>query len=985
MRQLLIICLFGIITTSNIVTSRQIIREEHTDSSRDVSSSEQQYMVDHFESTRLSRNRTKFRPSPELRGENVQQKNSNNKFSNSLVNNKTFISTDSNKNNNKLNDSRHSSNIKLTTYRPKFHSILARTRTTSSTTISPIVKELDSFSKQIVKRKKPDDSQEAGNEWTGRVNGLNDYDDDEADPDFLPLSAGNGKEKGETPANDDDSKKTLSDQVKEGKYGLIQNELFQEIPKRPGVISYKTNPETKKDNKDTLGGLQQEDIWLAENSLLVLKGGDLNTKQNDEPWIPIDGYKAEKRPIKIPSNPKVPPPFPVQLDEDGPVQFLGNNPFPVFNPFTNESINLLAPNGLPQAEPYFKNFPFPLPPPENLTNTFIPPPLLDSLVNPNKTFINPFINFPPPPFGPPFDPSNMTEFDEDDPSLYYPPPYSFVYKSNYSNLVPPGPLVPGIVLPPPPNFFTRLNDSKPKPPGKTTQDVITRLQKINGRTKLYTTTLRPTLPSSGKTSTGRTVLKPKQPQISVEISKAKVRGPIEPIKDFDRFNYVKPTGTPIQQSTTTTLKPTTVYYNYFEAKEPSSTTKRPKTNGRPMTYKEIVRKPSYESSTTTKKPHLKNTYLPSNDYDKYVYITPKPEIRNNGRPTTENYDYVPISNIQFLPSKQSQLQSFEREIETIKQTLRYYKTTTPSPRITSSTSRPVYEYSFETRNNNDYGFKPIIPNYAGYYQEPVTDAPQYYPSTTVLSPYVKHKKPKGGRGHTITQTLYDSSSDATTEYPVYPSTRAPYYVPKYHHSSSTQNPHAAAIVSIEKQILRELIPQTGAIPHSNFNSNNNNQQSSRFNQYYQPQQQQQQQQPQQIYYDARKPLERVVIGNQTYIVYRIKSPSPRPFQAQNPSYNTNQQRPRPSAPLRQHSQQYQQFREPTNGHQQPITLDSDINVNYRHPLPPINPDSEFIPSYNPGIVQNTGSSSNYQRDPNLIQYKLPGDQAHVYFLPPNKR
>lgn len=955
---------------------------------------------------------SKLPPSSQKDGTDASQDNvhqSSNKFSNSLVNktSNTLISTDRSKSSDSLYNNRHSSNFKLTTYRPPF-SGLVRTRGITSTTSRPN-KESELFSKQKAKRKRPDYELEEEDEWAGKENTLNDYDDDEADPDFLPLSAGNGKESSAGDGKDDDSKKTLSDQVKEGKYGLIQNELFQETPKRPGVISYATNSETSSDNKNTLGGLNQEDIWLAENSLLILKGGGLNTKTDDEPWIPIDGYKAEKRPIKIPTNPKVPPPFPVQLDEGGPVQFLGKNPFPVFNPFTNESINLLAPNGLPSSEPYFKNFPFPLPPPENLTNTFIPPPLLHSLVNPNQTFINPFINFPPPAFGPPFgpnfDPNNVTEFDEDDPSLYYPPPYSFVYKSNYTNLVPPGPLVPGIVLPPPPNFFTRLNDTKPKPPGKTTQDVITRLQKINGRTKLYTTTLRPTL-SSGKASTGRTVLKAKP--VSVEVTKAKVRGPIEPIKDFERFNYIKPTSTPIQHSTTTTLKPTTVYYNYFEAKEPSTTTRRPKTNGRPMSYKEIVRKPgSYEtstSSTTTKKPVVANTYLPvnSHDFDKFVYITPKPEIRNNGRPTTENYDFVPISNIQFLPSKQSQIKSFEDEIETIKQTLKFYKTTTPSPRVTSSTSRPVYEYSFGTQNNNDnYGFRPMIPNYNGYYHDAVTDAPKYYPSTTVLSPYnsAKPKKPKAGRGHTITHTLYDSHSDATTEYPVYPSTRVPYYVPKYHQSSTPQTPNAA-IVSIEKQILRELIPQTGAIPHSNFNSNSNNQQqSSRFKQYYQQPQYQQPQQPQQqyhrpqqddlsqqIYYDARKPLERVVIGNQTYIVYRVKGgPSSRPFQAQGPSYNNQQNRQRPHAPLRQHSQLHQQYREPTNGHQQPITLDSDINVNYRHPLPKINPDSEFIPSYNPDLIQNGPNSGKYQRDPQLIQYKLPGDQAHVYFLPPVKR
>lgn len=798
--------------------------------------------------------------------------------------------------------------------------------------------------------------------------------DDEADPDFLPSSAGNGKEKSESSANDgkdDDSKKTLSDQVKEGKYGLIQNELFQEKPKRPGILSYATNSETSNDNKDTLGGLSQDDIWLAENSLLVLRGGDLNTKAHDEPWVPIDGYKSSKRPVKIPSNPKVPPPFPVQLEEDGPIQFLGNNPFPVFNPFTNESINLLSPKGYPQAEPYFQNFPFPLPPPENLTNTFIPPPLLHSLVNPNQTFVNPFLHFPPPPFGPPgppFDPNNTTEFDEDDPSLYYPPPYSFVYDSNYTNPVAPGPLVPGIVLPPPPNYFSRLNDSISKQPGKTTQDVITRLQNINGRTKLYATTTKPTIsPERYRTTTGRTVLKITKP-VSVEISKAKVKGPFEPIKEFERHNFVIPTSTTVQQSTTTTLKPTTVYYNYFEAKEPSTTTtKRPKTLSRPMSYKEIVRKPPNYESTSAKPPV--NTYLPvaNFDYDKYVYITPKPEIHVNGRPSTENYDYIPISNIQLLPSKQSQLKSFEEEIETIKQTLRYYKTTTGAPLRSGndgiSTSRPVYEYSFDSQNTNkDYGFRPMVPNYQGYQYDASTEAPVYYHSTTLHPTHINNnnfrpKKQKASRGKPITQMHFDSTQDSTTEYPVYPSTRVPYYVPKYNNQGTTPQNPSAAIVSIEKQILRELIPQTGAIPQSNFNHN------PRLNPYLQNSPSSG---PHEYYQIRQKPLERIVIGNQTYIVYRIKSPRPsnifnqRPIRP--PVTNSHIRQPQ------QHSQQQQQ-------HEQPITLDSDINVNYRHPLPVINPESEYVPNYN------TGSNGRY-RDPHLIQYRLPGDQAQVYFIPP---
>lgn len=651
---------------------------------------------------------------------------------------------------------------------------------------------------------------------------------DEAVPDFLPLSAGNGKEQ---PEEKDEKEKTLSDQVKEGKYGLIQNELFQDRPKRPGILSYDTNPETANDNRDNLGGLNQDDIWLAENSLLVLKGGDLNSPANDEPWQPIDGYKAGKRPVKIPPNPKVPPPFPVQLDEDGPVEFLGKNPFPIFNPFTNESINLFSPDGLPKAEPFFHPFQ-----PGNIT--FIPPPLLHSLVNTNQSFINPFLNnfLPPPPL---FDPNNTTEIDEDDPSLYYPPPYSFEYDSNYTNPVPPGPLVPGIVLPPPPNYFSRLNDTK-KP---LSQDVITRLQKI-GRTKLYTTTsTKPTKPTS------RTLLKITP---TVEITKAKVRPLV----------------------TTTTLKPTTVYYNYYEAKEPTPTPRKRVT--RPTTMQ--------PPSSTTVRPTLPHTYLPAKqfNYDKYLYITPKPEVVNNGRPD----DY----NIQLLPSRQSQIKSFEHEIETIKQTLRYYKTTTPVPRQT--TSKAVYEYSFDNSGNNDY-FRPIIPpNYS-------SERPTYY---------------KKGRGY------YDSSPDSTTEYPA-----APYYVPKYYEpEQTTQSP---TYISIQKQILRELIPQTGgAIPQA-------------VPQPFRPR-----------YVEQRKPLERVQIGNQTYIVYRIRTPS----------------RPTPFRERLRYPQQQQQMQVP---------LDSDININYKYPPPQLNPDSEFVPAYN----------TRYKASPSLIQYKLPGDQAHVFFLPPIKK
>lgn len=190
-------------------------------------------------------------------------------------------------------------------------------------------------------------------------------------------------------ANDDE--KTLAEQIFEGKYGLIHKELFNDIPSRPGILSYNINPEVPKDNINNLGGLNSDDIWLAENHLLVLRGGNFSDKKVK--WSYIDDYIAPTRQVKIPENPKIPPPFPIQLEDNGPIDFItvnGSTWNPIFPPLF--------------------------------------PPIQD------QSSLN-------------------TTFDEDDQSLYYPPKYDFVYAQENSTRVPPGPLVPGIVLPPPPNFF----------------------------------------------------------------------------------------------------------------------------------------------------------------------------------------------------------------------------------------------------------------------------------------------------------------------------------------------------------------------------------------------------------------------------------------------------------------------------------------------------------------------------------------------------
>ena len=331
---------------------------------------------------------------------------------------------------------------------------------------------------------------------------------------------------------DDEDKKTLSQQIADGKYGLIEKEIYATTPKRPGIISYASNPEVPRDTAKNLGGLEPEEIWLAENHVLVLRGGYFpehkfnRTDETATAWPPIDPFNAPPRQVKIPANPKVPPPFPVQLTDDGPTQFIGFNgtagppPFPPFFPQPPPGNGSYFAPPFPYPPPpgnftpgggfypppgngsfFPPPFPFPLPPPRNGSffapppgnftpgsGPFYPPPFPG--FPPNSTFIPPLfppplppngsLPFPPPPFlqnlppGAAFlpPPGNLTiPFDEDDPSIYYPPPYDFYYPQDNTTEVPPGPLVPGIILPPPPNFFAPLDNhsdeqttQQPRPP-----------------------------------------------------------------------------------------------------------------------------------------------------------------------------------------------------------------------------------------------------------------------------------------------------------------------------------------------------------------------------------------------------------------------------------------------------------------------------------------------------------------------------------------
>lgn len=337
-----------------------------------------------------------------------------------------------------------------------------------------------------------------------------DKDDTLCDEGILMSSAGNGKER-KSSSDDDDEKKTLAQQVKEGKYGLIQNELYPEEPKRPGIISYLSNSEVPNDNLKNFGGLDEDEIWLAENHVLVLRGGTLpeheaeNHYAKPQKWPPIDDYEAPKRQVKIPTKPKVPPPFPIQLSDGGPVQLFGSNGKSSENATMNYEGMTGSKGYLPGEGPFFS-----FPPSDTLASPDFVKSVNDTrgMVPEKKSKSDPPLGIPGPFFSalppgavfvPP--PGNMSDYDEDDQSIYYPPPYSFVYPQDNTTAIPPGPLVPGIILPPPPDFFASLDDKKTTTKPKTKRPTTTPIPKARSTylpprktgMKLYKTTTATTL------------------------------------------------------------------------------------------------------------------------------------------------------------------------------------------------------------------------------------------------------------------------------------------------------------------------------------------------------------------------------------------------------------------------------------------------------------------------------------------------------------
>lgn len=599
-------------------------------------------------------------------------------------------------------------------------------------------------------------------------------DENNLDYGLMTLSAaGEGNE--DKKASDDASKpknkkleektKTLSDQIAEGKYGLIEKELFAKKPKAPGIISYKTNSETPEDNAKTLGGLDKDEIWLAEDHLLVLKGGLPNKKSNnDDSWKPIDDYVAPQRPVKIPVNPRIPPPFPVQFENE-PLQFIGYNHFSVFNPFTNqtrlfgkpsnEGVQNINQTSYHDSTDFVARFPganktFT----RNQISDVVPqPPWLFPNTNNDADILKQF------PFNLPLPDQvlNRTEdFDEDDPSLFYPPPYSFIYKSNYTNLAPVGPFVPGIILPPPPNFFSVYDPEENKIPVKTPIDVINRINQIHLHNRLSAPTTSTEAPTSkitlsqsttrASTTTTKKHIRNKQPTSRVPVSPYATNSVYSTTpKQHDMTTlklfpvYVPTKTTKLYQSTT--VAPTTtpryksykedygtqthpIYFEYFDARtaipfeevhigsnvqeEYSVTTTRPSVTLSVPVYNEPKKKKpksyhQYAPSTDSSPPVGRYPTRPEYSFESDSFgtvISPYPYSVNTASPNHFN-----IASTE-KPLVLEPVGRFEDEIAAIRQTLNYYngKITSKVPKV-----KAVYEFSFEASNHrNRDGFKPML-------------------------------------------------------------------------------------------------------------------------------------------------------------------------------------------------------------------------------------------------------------------------------------
>ncbi|XP_073830808.1 uncharacterized protein [Musca autumnalis] len=907
----------------------------------------------------------------------------------------------------------------------------------------------------------------------------NDYhDDDEAllddsvdfdnwDNGILRLSAGSGKENTLKPKkNKDDSKKTLADQVKDGKYGLIEKELFRRPPNRPGVLSYLPNKEVPDDNERNFGGLNEEDIWLAEDHLLVIKGGSLNEDNPAEPWPAIDDYNAAGRPIKIPDNPKVPPPFPVQLEENGPVQLIGNNKLTVVYPVSNEPLSIYSStstqinNASPESDSDDEKNLITRPGAlkgvkenEDAAGYNYASPPLPWLVANNQTSVdtssplNKPVSYPvlgPFLYGRNGSLDNATDdFDEDDPSLYYPPPYSFVYKSNYTNAVPPGPLVPGIVVPPPPEQFSKLEKSEKerRPVSGVSTPIRYRVYSTTSTTTplpIVTTTI-PTTTTTSTTTTSTTTT-----------TESPYRNSITKISEYTPkiIHIASPSPRPVYTPTTSPI----IGSRIPTKPAPTQTPQSPQ-HIQPVPVPVAVPIPIYSAN-------VEQNIRPGTI--SFVPTTPEPNVESFSKSNPIYYEY-------FEAKRQHQQQGTSQLFdEFLSSTVKPYPTPSPKPIKLYNTSKRPYKNRYQQNNlpanhryvdenivvitpkpevrlkqRPYYKPRPVVQNY----EQDVTnirDGLRYYQNQELRDNNI----PRTPKAKPVFDYNYDSSKSVTPdgsirntfqpplEYDVEPFQPMVTYSPPLGDEDSFKavNVDKADNVSLQPQGREEPIDQeqylysqqpkyvstTTLVPipqperskklraGAKYLHQNHQYQQQRQQQFQQQQQYRQQQQQQQLEYNRWVAVNKQEFETRYTGPENVQRPRER-YQEPAALQPPQSQRNRDGyyyGPARQNNRFYEEpfqnapnrkiinYRPPpTSAPQlqvpqqqlspQPVwSLENDTYVNYAPNRPPLNPDAEFINPYQTIPVNAYQQQQQQQQQQRLGAYQQQQQQQSAGIPPP---
>nr|CAD7463580.1 unnamed protein product [Timema tahoe] len=861
---------------------------------------------------------------------------------------------------------------------------------------------------------------------------------------LLTLAAGEGQN-----ATDEEEEKTLSQQIVEGKYGLIQKELYSEKPRRPGVLSYADNLEVPRDTADNYGGLDSGEIWLAENHVLVLRGGhflDHNSSEGTRTrpvWPPLDGYQAPARQVKIPPNPKVPPPFPVQLREGGPTQFIGPNgtlfpvpgngsyfgPFPPGDPFLpppgfnrstpfSPSGNVSTGNGpfFPLPPRPFPGFPFPLPPPPGV----FPP------INGTLPMLPPGGMFLPPP-------DNLTDlYDEDDPSIYYPPPYDFFYQRDNSTPVPPGPLVPGIVLPPPPDFFAPLVNSTPTPlttvrykpqPITTTPQAHVIKEVTTATVDLSTTTpnslklevipvkqqlpeLRPfdvpsdydelnaiLYPSSApvvsynldpvtdivvRPRPSYSYKPPQKPTYILEYESYKGRQP-------DYYYYDEVT----QRSKATPAPPKASYY-YDEVTQRSKATPSPPKGS--YYYDEVTQrskatpsppKASYYYDEVTQR--SKATPAPPKASYYYDEVTQRSKV-TPAPPKASYYYYeephISVAHVSHIPSLSPRpLLDLSRLTQAERFLLQQI-----SGLVHKTTSAPRYNY-YSPKAQDYYNSGPVVYYNSGSPREQeYYSSPRYYTSPKPHNYYSGIPRSQNYYANIPSPQNYYSTPSAQNYYSTTPSPQNYYNAPRAqnYYSTTPSPPDYYSTPEAQNHYSTTPRPSYSSAPRpQRYYSSTTTPQPV----YYSPSQTVSYYQP----HTTPHPQQEAAVTNPT--ILRHKSPPAPTSNPLNSAYFTKQdeslldditkkyftifgqklpESPGATTPLPPSSDRGHEPRLRQKQQQQPKSLETDLLVNYRQPLPAFNPKSELVDVYS---QTKDGSGA-------LVSYNLPGDSGHVYFITP---